>query len=85
MEAVDGYWDNKNFVPYDVQLPIIEIGDMVTYRYGLKDKKYKVIAMHHYYEWVEEKNIIMHWASVKTEGSRKFVQADFIGQIFKAE
>ncbi len=74
---IDGYYHDKQFVESE-PLPIINIGDMIGFKYGKKGAKYKVVVIKHYFHLNENDGKIYHWLSVKVEGSKKYVQGDWV-------
>jgi hypothetical protein len=79
-DIVDGYYQDKNFIEIE-SLPIVNIGDKVSFKYGKKDKKHEVTGVHHYFYLNDEDNKVHHWMSVSVrtkKGNSKLIQGNWV-------
>ncbi len=73
---IDGRFYKGKFVE-NTFLPAVKVGDMVSFKYGEKGKKYKVLRVR---DWFEEREDgkTYHWMMVKVEGYKKYIQGDYV-------
>jgi len=80
LNIIDGYYHNKEFIEIE-SLPIINVGDMVYFKYGNRNEKTKIIGVHHYFYENDDNEKIHHWMSViyKDSNNRKHsVQGNWV-------